>query len=69
MSKANSGWARKQTAVLLSATLALSPVMAVPALAGETDGDAAPQEQTVENGDLVREFFAVLSVWMKGVKK
>ena len=51
MSKANSGWVRKQTAVLLSATLALSPVLVVPAMAGETDGDAAPQEQTVENGE------------------
>lgn len=51
MSKANSGWVRKQTAVLLSVTLALSPVLVVPAMAGETDGDAAPQEQTVENGE------------------
>lgn len=51
MSKANSGWVRKQTAVLLSATLALSPVLVVPAMAGETDGDAALQEQTVENGE------------------
>lgn len=45
MSKVNSGWVRKQTAVLLSTTLALSPVMAVPALATET-GDDAPLEQT-----------------------
>lgn len=51
MSKANSGCVRKQTAVLLSVTLALSPVLVVPAMAGETDGDAAPQEQTVENGE------------------
>lgn len=51
MSKANSGWVRKQTAVLLSVTLALSPVLVVPAMAGETDGDAAPQEQAVENGE------------------
>lgn len=51
MGKANSGWVRRNAALLLSATLAASPVMAVPALAGETDGNAAPQEQTVENGE------------------
>lgn len=52
MSKSNSGWVRRQTAVLLSATLALSPVMAVPAFAAET-GDDAPLEQTqgTENAD------------------
>lgn len=52
MSKSNSGWVRRQTAVLLSATLALSPVMAVPALATET-ADDAPLEQTqgTENVD------------------
>ena len=50
MSKVNSGWVRKQTAVLLSATLALSPVMAVPAFATET-GDDAPLEQTQGTGN------------------
>ena len=45
MSTNNSGWVRRQTAVLLSATLILSPVMTIPALAAET-GDDAPIEQS-----------------------
>lgn len=40
MVRNNSGWVRRRTAILLSATLALSPVMAVPALAAETGTDA-----------------------------
>ena len=38
MSKVNSGWVRKQTAVLLSMTLTLAPVAAVPAFAVDVEG-------------------------------
>lgn len=49
MSKVNSGWVRKQTAALLSMTLALAPVAAVPALAADVDGGSdAALEQPVE---------------------
>lgn len=49
MSKVNSGWVRKQTAALLSMTLALAPVAAAPALAADVDGGSdAALEQPVE---------------------
>ena len=45
MGMSNSGWVRRRTALLLSATLAVSPVLAVPAFATQ-DGDApSPIEQ------------------------
>lgn len=40
MSKVNSGWVRKQTAVLLSMTLTLAPVAAVPAFAADVEGSS-----------------------------
>lgn len=49
MSKINSGWVRKQTAGLLSMTLALASVAAVPALATDVEGGSdATLEQPVE---------------------
>ena len=51
MGKVNSGWVRRQAAVLLSATLALSPVMAVPAMAVES-GDNAPAVETTAEKDV-----------------
>ena len=54
MSKSNSGWVRRQTAVLLSATLTLSPVAAVPVLAAEAGGaDGAVTEQPAEKDEVV----------------
>ncbi|WP_417231286.1 hypothetical protein, partial [Thermophilibacter sp.] len=45
MGMSNNGWVRRRTALLLSATLAVSPVLAVPAFATQ-DGDApSPIEQ------------------------
>ncbi len=49
MGKVNSGWVRRQVAVLLSATLALSPIAAVPAIAAEAEGDAPAVEATLDN--------------------
>lgn len=40
MSKVNSGWVRKQTAVLLSMTLTLAPVAAVPTFAADVEGSS-----------------------------
>lgn len=48
MGMSNNGWVRRRTALLLSATLAVSPVLAVPAFATQ-DGDApSPIEQNDE---------------------
>lgn len=48
MGKVNSGWVRKQTAVLLSMTLTLAPVAAVPAFAVDVEGssDVALEQHT-----------------------
>lgn len=45
MGKANSGWVRRNAALLLSATLAVSPVLAVPAFATQDGDTPSPIEQ------------------------
>lgn len=45
MGMSNSGWVRRRTALLLSATLAVSPVLAVPAFATQDGDTPSPIEQ------------------------